>query len=155
MNCQITHEELAAYTAGDLDARRQAEIDQHLPGCMECRQRLELLRQIDTALASLPPVQPSASALLETRRALAEFIRPKRYPEIMTLAEAADFLRVTPDELGEVSEGLPAFELAGQVRVRRARLVEWIEQREREFSRQNSASWVARSRSRGFGIGVA
>lgn len=155
MSCEVTYEELAAYAAGDMDLHRHAEMDQHLAGCAECRRRVEALAKTDAALASLAPVQPSAWAVLEIRRALSEIIRPRRYPEIMTLAEAADFLRVRPDELGEVAESLPAFELAGQVRVRRARLIEWIEQRERDYSRQRNESWVARSRVVGTGRGVA
>ena len=49
----------------------------------------------------------------------------------------------------------PAFELAGQIRVRRAKLVEWIERRERDFTRQSAASWAARATAGAFGKGVA
>lgn len=147
MSCEITLEKLAAYAAGDLEAAGVAEIDQHLSDCQECRQRMELLSRTDAALTTLSPAQPSASGLLATRRALSETIRPRRHPEIMTLPEAADFLRITSDQLGEVMESLPAFELAGQIRVRRARLIEWVEQRERDYSRQTAQSCVALARS--------
>ena len=52
-------------------------------------------------------------------------------PEIMTPAEVAAFLRIPLDDLEEVFDELPSFEFAGHVRVRRERLLEWIEQRER------------------------
>ena len=43
---------------------------------------------------------------------------------------------------------LYAFELAGQVRVRRERLVEWVQQRERDYAHQTAASWAARATTR-------
>ena len=61
----------------------------------------------------------------------------------MTLAEVAEFLRVSPDALAEVMEELPAFEVGGQVRVRRARLVEWVAERERNYARSRAESEVA------------
>jgi len=63
----------------------------------------------------------------------------------MTLNEVAELLRISPDELGEIAEELPAFELAGRVRVRREKLMEWIAQRESAYARQVAASRVARA----------
>ena len=61
----------------------------------------------------------------------------------MTLDEVAEFLRVSLEELGEVVGELPAFELAGRVRVRRTKLIEWIEKRERAYARGRIESEVA------------
>ena len=55
------------------------------------------------------------------------------------------FLRVPVEELGDLSAELPAFEVAGRVRVRRDRLVAWIEEREHDYMRHNIASRVART----------
>ena len=145
MDCDVTYDELAAFVCGDLDAGRDAEIREHLPCCGRCRKRLEALGRADAALAALPPFEPAASILLATRRALAEVTRGPGAPEIMTLEEVAEFLRLSPAQLGEVVEELPAFELGGQIRVRRARLIEWIRQRERDYTRQATAAWVARA----------
>jgi len=155
MSCEIAYEELAAFADGDLDASRLEEIRKHICGCGRCRKRLAALRRSDALLAATRPLPPPGSAILAARRALSEVTRPRQLPEIMTLAEAAEFLRITPEQLGEVVEELPAFELAGQIRVRRQRLLEWIEQRERDYSRQVSASWVARSSVLGLGTGAA
>lgn len=155
MSCDIAYEELAAFADGDLNPSRLEEIREHLAGCGACRKRLDALSRSDALLAATRRLPPSGSAILAARRALSEVIRRRQVPEIMTLAEAAEFLRVTPDQLGEVVEELPAFELGGQIRLRRQRLLEWIEHRERDYSRQVSASWVARSSVLGLGTGAA
>ena len=153
MTCEVTYERLAAFAAGDLDAGGEAEMRQHVGGCARCRERLEALRNADAALAALPPVEPPAATVLTVRRLLAEATREAATREIMTLDEVAEFLRVAPEQLGEVVEELPAFELAGQVRVRRERLIEWIGQRERAYARHTAASWVARAVATPFSTG--
>ena len=62
----------------------------------------------------------------------------------MTLNEAAGFLRISVDDLEDVVTDLPAFEVGGKIRVRRAALLEWIEQRERAYARGRAESQVAR-----------
>lgn len=155
MNCEITYEQLGALAIGELDAKQAAEVREHLVQCERCRNRMAALNRIDEMLGTLRPLRPPASTVLATRRALAQQIRTSPVSEIMTLEEAADFLRITADQLGEIVEELPAFELAGQIRVRRDRLLEWVQQRERDYNRQRSESWVARAGKLGFGRGVA
>ena len=57
-------------------------------------------------------------------------------PEIMTLEETAEYLRVTPDLVYELMGDLPCFELGGRILFRKEALEEWILKRERQFSRQ-------------------
>ena len=153
MDCEIAYEELAAFADGDLEAGRLREIREHLQCCRGCADRLRALQMTDAVLESIPRVQPSAGAILAARRAVSATIRRPLFPEIMTLADAAEFLRITPDQLGEIVEELPAFELSGQVRVRRERLLEWVQQRERDYVRQRSDSWAARAGAVGLGRG--
>ena len=155
MSCDISYEELAGFADAELEAGRLNEIREHLAGCDLCRERLDALGRADAVLAAIKPAEPSAAAVLAARREFSEVIRPSQFSEIMTLSEAAEFLRITADQLGEIAEELPAFELAGQIRLRRERLLEWIEQRERDYTRQASESWAARSKAISFGIGVA
>ena len=147
MSCDVTYEELAALAAGELPAAREAEVLAHLGDCERCRRRVNALQQADGVLATLRPARPPAEAVLAARRALADVLRRRQAPEIMTLEEVAEFLRLTLDQLADVAEELPAFELAGQVRVRRARLIEWIERREGDYSRQRAGSWAAHGMS--------
>ena len=143
MTCDYEYEELAAFAAGDVDADREAQIRRHLEDCETCRLRLGTIRQADTALRSLRPHRPSADALLNIRRALSTEVRGAATPEIMTLEEVAAFLRIEQDELQEVVSELPAFELAGRMRVRKAKLLEWIERRERRYLQAAAASDLA------------
>jgi len=154
VNCDVTYEELAAMTAGDLDADRAGAVREHLGGCERCRRRLAALERADEALGALRPAGPSPAGVLAARRAVAEEIRPARGEQIMTLAEAAAFLRIDEDEVGEVLDELPAFELVGRVRIRRSRLIEWIAQRERDYTRRRAASWAARAGGRGLERGA-
>jgi len=148
--------QLAEYAAGEADGSTTAEVETHLAACAECRRHVAALRRADAALAALPPATPSARALLAIRRELAREVRGAGTgPEVMTLDEVAEFLRLAPAELDEVAADLPAFELAGQVRVRRARLLEWIERREREYLRNTVASRVARTLAANGWKGVA
>jgi len=155
MSCDVTYEELAVFVDGDMAPGRLAEIDRHVKDCQDCADRLDALKRGDALLGAMPPAAPSAGAILAARRAISAIIRPEQSTEIMTLDEVADFLRITPDQLGEVVEELPAFELAGQIRLRRETLVEWIQQRERDYTRQRSQSWVAASAKIGLGTTVA
>lgn len=148
MTCEMTYEELAALTAGDVAGPRRQVLEQHAPTCATCRQRLARLREVDAALGNLRPDRPSAGTILATRRLLAEETRPQSEPEVLTLEEVAAFLRIPVEELRPFVMELPAFELGGQVRVRRARLLEWLEQREREFTRSSTASTLARIQAR-------
>lgn len=159
MRCDVTHEELALYSAGEVDAgldeARTAELAAHVAGCAECRRRLDDLRETDSLMTGLRREEPSAGAVLEARRALSREVRGGRDPEVMTLEEAAEFLRIAPRELDVAAWGLPVFEIGGRLRVRRSRLVQWIERRERSYARGSAASDLARIARGDFGKGVA
>jgi len=150
----VTYEELAALAAGDLDEARGAEIREHATSCENCRRRSRELAEADGALAALKPNLPSARTIFAVRRAISVGLRGAPTREIMTLDEVAEFLRISPVEMAEVAEDLPAFELAGRVRVRRERLIEWLELRERDYARRVAASWAARVTSGELAEGV-
>ena len=143
MECEITYEELARFVAGELDDERTRRVRDHVGSCEACRKRLRALRRVDRQLHHLPRIEPPAGALLEARRVLSGRLRGAGAREIMTLDEVAEFLRVPQEALGDVIEELPAFELGGYVRVRRERLIEWIEERERTYARARAESEVA------------
>ena len=145
MNCPWTDEELAARASGDLPAEAAQSLDDHLRRCDSCCRRLEAIRCVDAALSVLPRHLPSMTSMLQVRRSLAAQTRGRSEPEILTLEELAEFLRVSLEELGEVVDTLPAFELGGQVRVRRAMLLEWLEHRERLYRNANIQSQASRA----------
>ena len=143
MNCNVDYEELAQYAAGDAETERAREIEGHLSSCEACRHRLKALGEVDAGLRLLPRLEPRAAAVLQSRRLLSREVRGADAPEIMTLEEAADFLRVPRRAIGEIVEDLPAFEVAGEIRVRRSKLLEWIERRERASARSRAESQVS------------
>ena len=151
MTCDVNDEDLARHAAGEQAVRAAGHVD----GCAACQAKLAALRRADLLLRALPPARPSAAALLRVRRALAAEIHADRAAEIMTLEEAAAFLRLTVGELDEIIGELPAFEVAGQVRVRRTRLTEWVAQREQSYLRANVGSWLSRSLAPTIEEGVA
>jgi len=148
MSCNLTYEELAEFAAGDVDESRAHVIERHVVECEACRHRLGVLSQLDSALRQLPRSEPSAAALLKVRRILSAELRTSRTPEIMTLDDVARFLRIDDDALGEIVEDLPAFEIGGEIRVRRTRLIEWVEQRELAYMKATTQSGVSRILSR-------
>lgn len=85
---------------------------------------------------------------------LQEEIRPPA-PEIMTLAEVAKFLRLPEPDLAEVADSLPAFELAGQILVRKSRLLEWIAHREQQHAWAVAHSQESQQRHASLWKGVA
>jgi len=144
VDCNVPYEQLARFAAEELNPEQARTIEEHMESCAACRCRLDALEAVDAALSGLPRMEPSASAVLATRRALSQEVRGAAAPEVMTLDEVAEFLRISLDELEEVVLELPAFELAGQLRVRRSKLVEWVAARERAYARSTAASEVAR-----------
>ena len=142
--CDVTYEELARYSAGEATAERARELDEHVRSCSVCARRLAALRQVDAVLPVLRREEPSVRAVFEARRALSAELRGSGGPEVMTLEEVAEFLRVSMEEMERMAGELPAFELAGRIRVRRARLLEWVEERERGYMRTSIESEAAR-----------
>ena len=147
MNCAITLEELSAFSAGDATPERAREIRGHVTACLECRRGLERLAQTDEAVRVLvrEPVPPATD--LESRRGLVRHFRKDDEPAIMTLEDVAAFLRLSGDDLQYALSDLPAFEIGGQVRVRREKLMQWIEQREQRHRRSIRESELGRSLS--------
>src|SRR6478736_775698 len=62
-------EQLSAYIDGELSAAERAELERHIPGCLECQEALGELRRVHDLLAALPmPKAPRSFALpLDTR----------------------------------------------------------------------------------------
>jgi hypothetical protein len=158
MPCEITHEDLSEYALSDCAPERATKLAAHIGSCRECAARLAALRDVDVALGALPRRSPSAAGLLEARRALSQSIDDRRPPgahEIMSLEEVAQFLRIAEEDLEAIVDQLPSFEIAGRIRVRRARLVEWIEQRELLQMRERMRGELTRAAREDDGRGVA
>jgi hypothetical protein len=155
MNAHLTTEQLAAWTAGDLADGEASRVQAHVEDCRTCRERLDALRAVDAALDALRPVPPPVRTVAKVGKALADSMSGPAGGEIMTLAEVGDFLRLSPEQLGEIVQELPAFELAGQLRVRRSALLRWVEGREASYRRRATAGWAAHAVAVALGKGAA
>ncbi len=112
-------------------------------------------RNVDRLLQRLNRAEPPAGGLLEVRRRLNAVTRPQHKGDIMTLEEAGEMLRLKPAELEQIVPELPAFELAGRILIRRQRLLEWIENREKAFAGASIQSAVEKSMNLQFKENVA
>lgn len=70
MDCQSAFEALSAQLDGELSTAEENELNAHLEGCSDCRQRQAQLRQLESAMGQLPNGTPPA------------FARPKADPVV-------------------------------------------------------------------------
>jgi hypothetical protein len=72
MTCHEMEENLPLLFYGDLSTWEQAACEEHLAGCAGCRAARGKLEQLHQVLAERAPIDPSATLLAESRRALDE-----------------------------------------------------------------------------------
>ncbi len=65
--------ELTAYFDGELSPEESRGLDAHVSQCAACAALIQEWRSIAALVASFPPLEPSASALLRVDRAAAAF----------------------------------------------------------------------------------
>ena len=134
MNCTECRNLLSACEAGELAEQDEEAVLEHTNGCAECRRLLRSVRAVTRTVEELedpPPPQRIALEVLSApalRSSAASFDAP----EIMTPEDLARFLRLSPEELDEIIDLVPGFELGGRLRFRKQRVTEWIESRERQ-----------------------
>ena len=136
-----SYEQLSAFEAGHLPPDQLDEIRLHLADCALCRRRLASISSLDALLGQVVDLPP-ADVLARVASAIGPVDAPR---EIMTFSEAAEFLRLSDAEMADIAGELPAFELAGQLCIRRSRLLEWIEQRERQYTQALIQSEMTRN----------
>ena len=136
MNCDECRDLLSELEAGELDEGVASQVRAHLTSCPECSRLFAAVKSTAELVESLSDEEPPRSLSLKIlARVEAEASRNAAdLPEILTSEQVARFLNVPLDAL--VTDDLPGFEIGDQLRYRRDRVLEWIEQREREFERR-------------------
>jgi hypothetical protein len=71
-SCNQVQAGLTEYLDGRLTGREMQEIDAHLQVCRECAREFQSLREVQTALAGLGPVQEPADLALRIRVAVSQ-----------------------------------------------------------------------------------
>ncbi len=137
MDCNTVEELLSAYLREELTVLSHDEVSIHLANCPSCQNALNELEAIKSLCKK--DVRPSLEqetakdilGNIKAQIACEEALAATKH-DIMTVEEAAAYLRVTPRELEEEFDTLPVFTIGGQLRIRRSRLLTWVEERERK-----------------------
>ena len=129
---------LSEYEAGELTRPLADQVEQHLSGCPTCRRLLASLRRTAAMVEQLADEPPARSMSVRVLGQVHELLAPDlaEAPEILTREELARFLRVSADALAEVIDTIPGFDIGGEVRFRKERVLEWIQEREHQRDRR-------------------
>ena len=136
MTCTVDPERLVAWLDGDLHRAAAARLAVHVETCPTCSDQMARLAHQAHVLRSELDREVPAAVLARLRSVLPAADPTAPGPDLMTLDEVARYLRITLDDLDQIASDLPAFEVAGQIRVRRAELRQWIARREQEYAAQ-------------------
>ncbi|MGH7781571.1 MAG: anti-sigma factor family protein [Candidatus Binataceae bacterium] len=80
-SCDTSFEMLSAYVDGQLDAEEELEVRRHFEGCTRCRRTVELLVEMNHAVAAVSEVHPVPHGLRERLNELAssKARRPRKW----------------------------------------------------------------------------
>ena len=127
MTCLECQQLLSPYQKGELDADDANRVAGHVANCPACAKRIAALEHLDDMLRGLPAPPTPTSVLMSVRERVHEDVAGG---EIMDAGQVAAFLKLTQEQVLDSLDELPCFEIAGQIRFRRAALMQWIEERE-------------------------
>ena len=72
MKCELAQETIVMAVYGELPDDRAPEFEQHLAGCEQCRQELEAVKALSSAMALLAVEEPPANLIARSRLRLEE-----------------------------------------------------------------------------------
>ena len=67
LHCDAAHEQITLLLYGELSDEACHRLEQHLAGCAECRDEMEVTRALSSAMAILPVREPSPNLIAQTR----------------------------------------------------------------------------------------
>jgi hypothetical protein len=67
LSCDAAHEQITLLLYGELGDEACHRLEQHLAGCADCRDELEVTRALSSAMAILPVREPSPNLIAQTR----------------------------------------------------------------------------------------
>lgn len=67
LSCEAAREQITLLLYGELSDEACHRLEQHLAGCAECRDELEVTRALSSAMAILPVREPSPNLIAQTR----------------------------------------------------------------------------------------
>jgi hypothetical protein len=128
--------QVESYFDGDLADSATEDFARHLESCDSCRREVAEVQRIKSAIQESFETPLPDEADLRIRRTIHETLGISESPrdEILTLEQVATILHVSLPEVVTMLDRLPAFELAGRIRIRRDRLMEWIHGQEEKLA---------------------
>lgn len=72
LSCDAAHDQITLLLYGELSDEACHRLEQHLAGCSECRDELEVTRALSSAMAILPVREPSPNLVAQTRMKIDE-----------------------------------------------------------------------------------
>ena len=138
MNCEQCQELLSEFEAGELTEEQAANVHKHVEQCNECSELLKAIEVSTELVCELADEEPSRAMSLRVLGKVDEMLAPDLTdaPDILTPELLAKFLGISLEQLEDDIHLIPGFEIAGNLRFRKERVIEWIEERERDRERQ-------------------
>jgi excisionase family DNA binding protein len=159
MRCTHIEDLLPAFLEEDLSPQENLTVEEHLKGCENCQQFMARLESLDQCFEHLSSFnsqssldfQVGESSLMADRKVLLEQILrvsdgrvQEPHGDILTPEEVASYLKVSVAAVYEMASEMPFFYFGNDLRIRRERLVKWID--EQEFASHRKALAVVSSR---------
>ena len=130
-------EKLNAYFDGELNREELRKFQLHLESCVNCTNTLTQLESIRESLRSFNTVTMPDEADLRIRRFLkTDTGQLSIKDEILDIEELARFLKISVNEVVELLDRLPSFEVGGRIRFRKDRIIDWIANQEKKMVRE-------------------
>lgn len=156
MECEQVRDKLVEFMDNEAPDEMRKPIQAHLDGCAECSKELELLRGVTELCQEWKDISPSKSWRAGLRRKLVrvnrgpmselELLRgaviglSRRVQEleeshalpsvlesgIMTINDLARYLRLSVDQIYDMIDQLPKFQIGYEYRFRRESIDQWI-----------------------------
>jgi anti-sigma factor RsiW len=132
---------LEQYFDRELNSEEISRFSDHLETCDGCRKKLTLLIAVRKSLLTALDTALPDDADLKIRKKLRAEMLPDPLPnDILDIDDVAGLLKIPVSELITIIDLLPGFEVAGRLRFRRDRIMDWIRQREPELAGKRMAS---------------
>ena len=84
LSCDAAHEQITLLLYGELSDEACHRLEQHLAGCADCRDELEVTRALSSAMAILPVREPSPNLIAQTRLKIDEALEQAPHDSWLT-----------------------------------------------------------------------
>ncbi|HEC78523.1 MAG TPA: helix-turn-helix domain-containing protein [candidate division WOR-3 bacterium] len=120
MKCKEAKDNFLTYIYDEMNEQSRKEMEAHLAGCRKCRREVKELMEIKELCACLPEFTIDKKFLYKTISAM--------QPEIITLSELAQYLRVDKETIRLNLDLIPHIKIGNEIRFRKKSIQEWLDE---------------------------